>query len=96
MATDHGRPSPKPRPGPASCIEDVSWEDYEAQLRIIGDRHIRVNYDDERMEIMSPLSRHGESVPISSCRMVDTLTEELDISHFEAADPDHPQAARAR
>jgi Uma2 family endonuclease len=64
-------------------LEDVTWEEYEAQLRIIGDRHIRVNYDDGRMEIMSPLSRGGNRSYILG-RMVDTLTEEFDIPHFPA------------
>ena len=66
-------------------IEDVTWEEYEAQLRIIGDRHIRVNYDNGRMEIMSPLRRHGNRSYLLG-RMVDTLTEEFDIL-VEAADP---------
>jgi hypothetical protein len=49
----------RPRTLLGIVLEDVSWADYEAQLRIIGDRHIRVNYDSGRMEIMSPLRRHG-------------------------------------
>jgi Uma2 family endonuclease len=39
-------------------LEDVSWEFYEALLREIGDRAIRVTYDDGRLEIMSPLPKH--------------------------------------
>jgi Uma2 family endonuclease len=71
-----------PIPG-SVVIEDVTWEEYEAQLRIIGDRHIRVNYDDGRMEIMSPLARHGNGSYLLG-RMVDTLTDELDIDVFPA------------
>jgi Uma2 family endonuclease len=44
---------------PSIVLEGVTWADYEAQLRIIGNRRIRVNYDSGRMEIMSPLRRHG-------------------------------------
>jgi Uma2 family endonuclease len=64
-------------------LEDVSWEEYEAQLRIIGNRPIRVNYDDGRMEIMSPRIRRGNHSYLLG-RMVDTLTEELDIAHLPA------------
>ncbi len=64
-------------------FEDVTWEEYEAQLRIVGNRHIRVNYDDGRMEIMSPLKRHGNHGYLLG-RMVDTLTDELDIQVFPA------------
>jgi Uma2 family endonuclease len=42
------------RISPGILLEDVTWADYEAQLRIIGNRHIRVNYDSGRMELMSP------------------------------------------
>ena len=71
-------------PIPASVvIEDVTWEEYEAQLRIIGDRHIRVNYDDGRMEIMSPLKRHGNPSYLLG-RMVDTLVDEFDLPYFPA------------
>jgi Uma2 family endonuclease len=39
-------------------LEDASWELYEKLLRDIGDRPIRVTYDEGRMEIMSPLPEH--------------------------------------
>jgi Uma2 family endonuclease len=39
-------------------LEDVSWGFYERLLEEIGDRHIRVTYDDGRIEIMSPLPKH--------------------------------------
>jgi Uma2 family endonuclease len=39
-------------------LEEMSWEFYEHLLEEIGDRHIRVTFDNGRMEIMSPLPRH--------------------------------------
>jgi len=39
-------------------LEEVSWEFYEHLLKEIGDGHLRVTYDQGRMEIMSPLARH--------------------------------------
>lgn len=39
-------------------LEDVSWELYEHLLREVGDRPIRMTYDDGRLEIMSPLPKH--------------------------------------
>jgi Uma2 family endonuclease len=75
----------RPRPFSSVVLEGVTWDDYEAQLRIIGDRHIRVNFDNGRMELMSPLWRHGNSGYLLG-RMIDTLVDELDIQ-VEGADP---------
>lgn len=66
-------------------MEGVSWADYETQLRIIGDRHIRVNYDSGSMELMSPLRRHGQGTTLLGW-MVLVLVEELDVES-QAADP---------
>ncbi len=68
----------KPPPPTGVVIEDATWADYESMLRIVGNRPIRINYDRGRMEIMSPLYRHGDGSYLLG-RMVDTLTEELDI-----------------
>ena len=73
------------RPLPGVVLHDVPWADYEAMLRIVGERHIRVNYDRGRMEIMSPLKWHGNGSYLLG-RMVDTLTDELNIP-VEHADP---------
>jgi Uma2 family endonuclease len=75
----------QPRVSPGILLEGVPWADYEAQLRIIGDRHIRVNYDSGRMEIMSPRWRHGNDGLLLGL-MVHELVMELDIQ-FEGADP---------
>jgi Uma2 family endonuclease len=66
-------------------FDGVSWDDYEAMLRIVGDRPIRVTYDRGRMELMSPLWRHG-NVSYLLGRMVDVLTEEWGLP-VEAGDP---------
>ncbi len=39
-------------------LEEVSWAFYQRFLREIGDRTLRVTYNDGRMEIMSPLPEH--------------------------------------
>jgi Uma2 family endonuclease len=75
----------KSPPAPSVVFHDVTWDDYEAMLRIVGERHIRVNYDRGEMEIMSPLFRHGNSSFLLGS-MVSVLVVELDIP-FEPADP---------
>ncbi len=40
-------------------LDDVSWEFYEHLLEEIGNRPIRVTYCDGRIEIISPLPKHG-------------------------------------
>ena len=41
-------------------LEDVSWDFYERLLKEIGDRPIRVTYDQGRLEMMSPLPEHED------------------------------------
>lgn len=70
---------------PGVLFRRVSWGDYLAMLRIVGDRPIRVTYDRGRMELMSPLWRHG-SVSYLLGRLIDVLTEERGVP-VEAGDP---------
>jgi Uma2 family endonuclease len=58
---------------------DVTWDDYERMLGMVGDRPIRVIYDQGTMEIFLPTSEH-DSDSYHLGRMVDMLTEELEIS----------------
>lgn len=62
-----------------SVFDEVSWEDYEAMLRIVGNRPVRVTYDQRIMEIMSPTYSH-ENIGYLLGRLIDVLTEELDIA----------------
>jgi Uma2 family endonuclease len=79
-------PAPDSKPDrPGVVLHDVTWDDYEAMLRIVGERPIRVTYDRGEMEIMSPLWRHG-GVSYLLGRLIDVLTEELGIP-VEAGDP---------
>jgi Uma2 family endonuclease len=57
-------------------MEEASWELYEKLLRDIGNRPIRVTYDDGRMEIMSPLPEHERPKKLIG-RMIEMLTFEL-------------------
>jgi Uma2 family endonuclease len=57
-------------------FHDVSWDDYEAMLKIVGEGPIRVTYDRGTMEIFMPTFGH-DSDANSLGRMVDMLTEEL-------------------
>lgn len=59
-------------------FHDVTWADYEAQLRIVGDRPIRVTYDRGTMEVFMPSFGHEDDA-YRLGRMIDALTEELDI-----------------
>jgi Uma2 family endonuclease len=60
-------------------FRDVTWDDYEAQLRIVGERPIRVTYDQGTMEVFMPSFGHEDDAYRLGW-MVDTLTEELDIA----------------
>ncbi|MFI5378338.1 MAG: Uma2 family endonuclease [Tepidisphaerales bacterium] len=41
-------------------LEDVSWGLYERMLKEIGDRPLRLTFDNGSMEIMSPLPEHED------------------------------------
>jgi Uma2 family endonuclease len=57
---------------------DVSWRDYEAMLRIVGDRPIRVTYDQGTMEVFRASFGHNSDAYLIG-RVVAMLTEELDV-----------------
>jgi Uma2 family endonuclease len=59
-------------------FHNVTWNDYESMLRIVGERPIRVTYDQGTMEVFIPGFGH-ESDAYLLGRMVDMLTEELEI-----------------
>src|SRR5437667_1445017 len=53
---------------------DVSWGFYERLLEEIGDRPIRVTFDEGSIEIMSPLPKHEWAK-----RAIGSLVEEMTI-----------------
>jgi Uma2 family endonuclease len=65
-------------PSAGVVFHAVTWKDYKAMLRIVGERPIRVTYDQGTMEIFMPSLGHERDAYLLG-RMVDTLTEELEI-----------------
>jgi Uma2 family endonuclease len=59
-------------------LEDVSWDFYERLLKEIGDRPIRVTYDQGRLEMMSPFPEHEQVKKIVDL-FIRVLTWELGI-----------------
>ncbi len=59
-------------------LEDVSWQAYETLLREIGDRSVRLTYDEGNLEIMSPLPEHEGSKKLIGA-FIDILSIELRI-----------------
>jgi Uma2 family endonuclease len=59
-------------------LYDVSWEFYEACLKELGDRNIRLTYDRGTLEFMSPSQKHDRSKKLLA-RLIEALTEELGI-----------------
>lgn len=59
-------------------LDGVSWEQYEQLLRDLGDRPIRVTYDEGKLEIMAPLLNH-ERWKKYFARLIEVMCEELDI-----------------
>lgn len=78
MATATTGPGRRTSAPPGFLFQDVSRDDYEAMLRIVGDRPIRVTYDRGMMEIFMPSFGHDNDAYLLG-RLVDTLTEELNV-----------------
>jgi Uma2 family endonuclease len=73
-------PSRKRPPSSSGVVfYDVTWNDYEALLRIVGERPIRVTYDEGAMEVFMPSFGHECDADLLG-RMINVLTEELAIS----------------
>lgn len=78
MATAAARPRRRASVASGFVFHDVTWDDYEAMLRMVGDRPIRILYDRGEMEIFMPTYRHDNGAYLLG-RMVDLLTEELEV-----------------
>jgi Uma2 family endonuclease len=59
-------------------LEHISWDTYETLLEEIGERPIRLNYDNGTLEIMT-LSFPHEHYKRILARLIDVVTEELNI-----------------
>jgi Uma2 family endonuclease len=59
-------------------LEGIRWSTYEALLEDLVESHIRLTYDRGSLEIMTVSSFH-EFSKIAPARMIETLTEELNI-----------------
>ncbi len=78
MATATAGSSKRTPTSSGFVFHDVSWDDYEAMLRIVGDRPIRVTYDQGEMEIFMPLFEHDNDAFLPG-HLVCILAEELDM-----------------
>ena len=78
-ATTQASPTQAP-PEARLVFADVRWEDYEAMLQIVGERHIRVTYDAGTMEVRMPSQRHGQAAQLLGL-FVTRLAEEWEIPY---------------
>lgn len=59
-------------------VHGLDWHGYETLLGLFGERAIRIAYDRGDLELMSPLITHERFRSLLG-RMVETITEELEI-----------------
>jgi hypothetical protein len=78
MATMTHPSIPGPAITPAVVFQGVTWDDYEAMLRIVGERPIRVTYDRARTAIFMPSFGHEDDAHLLGL-VVEALTDELNI-----------------
>jgi len=60
-------------------LSGISWELYERLRDNEENRHVRMVYDDGRLELMSPSPDH-EAIKELICDMIKAFTEELGIA----------------
>src|SRR4051812_45138813 len=54
-------------------IEGVSWETYLQMDELLDDAPVRIKWADDRLEIMSPISRHHELIKSNIGRMIEAF-----------------------
>jgi Uma2 family endonuclease len=59
-------------------LRDVGWNDYEAMLEIVGERHVRVTYDRGTMEVAMPPQLHERAAQLFGL-FVSRFADELQI-----------------
>lgn len=69
--------------GQRFVLSRVGWDGYQALLKLVGDRPIRITYDRGDVELMTPLSIHERYKRLIG-RMIDVLTDEFDIDVMAA------------
>jgi Uma2 family endonuclease len=80
MATVTQSPADSGQHGDRLVLHDVGWNDYEAMLEIVGERHIRVTYDRGTMEVVMPSQRHERVVQLIGL-FVPRLAELLEVPY---------------
>lgn len=76
MATAVETSKPAPPAPERFLFRGVGWEGYQAILKLVANRRVRVTYDRGDVELMSPLPIHERYKSLFG-RMIETLTEEL-------------------
>jgi Uma2 family endonuclease len=59
-------------------LSGVTWDQYEGILQLFEGRHLRITYDHGELELMTVSPEHERAKKVLA-RMLETLTEELDI-----------------
>jgi Uma2 family endonuclease len=59
-------------------LDGVSWELYEHLLKVVGNRPLRLTYDNGELEIMSPLPEH-EIAKAAIGNFIKEIAQELDL-----------------
>lgn len=68
-------------PGQSIFLPNVSWETYCALVDDVGEDHIRITFDNGRMEIMSPRTEH-DPLGRHVYRLLDELAMEIGLDVF--------------
>ncbi len=76
-------------------FHNVSWDEYEAILRIVGTRHVRVTYDRGDLEIMTKSQGHERYKKLIGW-MIESLTAVLEIPCEAAGETTWRKKAKER
>jgi Uma2 family endonuclease len=83
-------------PGSAMHLQDISWEQYERYLREVDEKiHVRLSYDDGRLEIMS-LSPEHEGIAGLFPHLIFVLAQECQMRFLSRRSTTMRKQAKAK
>ncbi len=83
-------------PGMVSTLSDVEWEEYEELLEDIGEAtHLRLTYDNGRLQIMSVSPEH-EGISTLFAPLIFVLAEELELNYLSRGSTTFKQRSKKK
>lgn len=82
--------------GTVAILPDIDWEEYEELLEDVGEvRHLRLTYDNGRLQIMSVSPEH-EGISTLFAPLIFVLAEELELNYLSRGSTTFKQRSKKK